>query len=277
MENIVVSFSGGRTSAFMAKYLKDTRKDANLIYIFANTGKERQETLDFVNECDKRWNLGVVWVEYDLVDDKSTFKIVDYETASRNGVPFEKMIQKYGLPNISFPHCSRELKVGAIRRYLRSIGLTKKDYCTAIGIRADETHRIDWGASKRDRKVYPLVTDIPVSKEYIRNMWDKMDFDLDIKDYEGNCDMCWKKSQRKLLTLILQKPELVQWWIDMEIKYGGEDELVFFTGNMSGIDLVERAKRPFSVVKDEHESNKQQCSIFDYELDTEYDCFCKST
>jgi hypothetical protein len=32
------------------------------VFVFANTGKERTETLDFV-KCDKRWDLGVKWVE----------------------------------------------------------------------------------------------------------------------------------------------------------------------------------------------------------------------
>jgi hypothetical protein len=36
-------------------------------------------------------------LEYDLVEDKSTFKIVDYNSASRNGEPFEKMIAKRDL------------------------------------------------------------------------------------------------------------------------------------------------------------------------------------
>lgn len=94
MENkempLVVSFSGGRTSAFMARLLqiRHENKERKLIFIFANTGKERTETLDFVNECDRRWSLGVTWLEYDLIEDKSGFKAVNYETASRNGEPF---------------------------------------------------------------------------------------------------------------------------------------------------------------------------------------------
>lgn len=132
---LVVSFSGGRTSAFMARALQlryENKRD--LIFIFANTGKERIETLDFINECETRWNLNCVWLEYDLVEDKSTFKIVDYNSASRNGEPFEKMITKYGIPNKAFPHCTRELKRQTITRYLRTIGLNNGKYETAIGI-----------------------------------------------------------------------------------------------------------------------------------------------
>ena len=55
---LVVCFSGGRTSAFMARALQlrfEGKRD--LIFIFANTGKERVETLDFANECENRWKL----------------------------------------------------------------------------------------------------------------------------------------------------------------------------------------------------------------------------
>jgi hypothetical protein len=274
---LVVSFSGGRTSAFMARALQiryEGKRD--LIFIFANTGKERIETLDFINECETRWNLNCVWLEYDLVEDKSTFKIVDYNSASRNGEPFEKMIAKYGIPNKAFPHCTRELKRQTITRYLRTIGLNNGKYETAIGIRIDEAHRINWQNAKRDRFIYPLATDFRATKDFIRTWWDRQDFDLQLKDYEGNCDMCWKKSERKLLTMILENPHLLDWWNEMEIKYG-EGEFTFFRKNKSAIDLIELSKQKFRKANDEHEANKQQEKLFDYDLDIEYDCFCKSS
>ena len=275
---LVVSFSGGRTSAFMARALqfRYENSDRELIFIFANTGKERIETLDFINECQTRWNLNCIWLEYDLVEDKSTFKIVDYNSASRNGEPFEKMISKYGLPNKAFPHCTRELKRQTITRYLRTIGLKNGMYETAIGIRIDEAHRINWQNAKRDRFIYPLATDFRATKDFIRAWWDRQDFDLQLKDYEGNCDMCWKKSERKLLTMILENPNLIEWWNEMEIKYG-QGEFSFFRNNKTAIDLIEMSKQNFRKANDEHEANKLQPKIFDYELDIEYDCFCKSS
>jgi len=49
----VVLFSGGRTSAFLAKYMKEHPYYKNCIFIFANTGKEKEETLKFINHCSK--------------------------------------------------------------------------------------------------------------------------------------------------------------------------------------------------------------------------------
>lgn len=272
---LVVSFSGGRTSAFMARSLQQRYKDdeRQLHFIFANTGKERTETLDFIQECENRWGLNVVWIEYDLIGSKSVVKVVNYETASRNGEPFEKMISKYGVPNKSFPHCTRELKLYPIKRYLRSIGLKNGKYETAIGIRIDEEHRINWKTAKKDNLIYPLATDFRATKDFIRNWWDNQDFDLQLKDYEGNCDMCWKKSDRKLLTIITENPKLLDWWNEMEIKYG-KDEFTFFRKSRSATDLIDLATQKFTKAIDQVGSKNK---LFDYDLDIEYDCFCKNS
>ena len=46
---LVCTFSGGRTSAFMGRMLQEhpKYKEFDKVFLFANTGKERAETLDF--------------------------------------------------------------------------------------------------------------------------------------------------------------------------------------------------------------------------------------
>ena len=104
---LVCTFSGGRTSAFMGKLLMDLPKykDYDKLYVFANTGKEREETLEFINNCDKEWGLGVVWLEAKISKEKgvgTTYNIVDFNTASRNGEPFEEMLKAYLRHSIAF-------------------------------------------------------------------------------------------------------------------------------------------------------------------------------
>ena len=57
-------------------------------------------TLDFINECDQRWNLNIVWLEFRY---GNNFEVVSYETASRNGRPFNEAIEhkKHFLQNLS--------------------------------------------------------------------------------------------------------------------------------------------------------------------------------
>ena len=62
----VISFSGGRTSAFMLKRIVDAydgRLPRDVAVVFANTGLERPETLEFVDVCSRAWSVDIVWVQ----------------------------------------------------------------------------------------------------------------------------------------------------------------------------------------------------------------------
>ena len=62
----LISFSGGRTSAFMLFKILEAHGGTlpdDVHVCFANTGKEREETLRFVHECATRWGVRVRWLE----------------------------------------------------------------------------------------------------------------------------------------------------------------------------------------------------------------------
>jgi 3'-phosphoadenosine 5'-phosphosulfate sulfotransferase (PAPS reductase)/FAD synthetase len=157
-QKILISFSGGRTSAFMCWFMLNSWKERDkyeMVVVFANTGKERQETLDFVRSCDRYFGFKTVWVEAvinSISGEGTTHRIVDFNTADRVGNPFEFMIAKYGMPNQNAPHCSRELKKQPIKSYARSIRWF--DYQTALGIRTDEPKRLNWIAKKKEKFIY---------------------------------------------------------------------------------------------------------------------------
>lgn len=268
IDNLLISFSGGRTSAFMTKYiLENVNYDKyNKIIVFMNTGKEREETYKFINDCDQNWNFKTVWIEPVIFESgKNTFKIVDYKTADRTGKAFEDMIKRYGIPNVSFPHCTRELKLNPVRKYMLSIGI--KDYLTAMGIRADEPHRL----SPKKNIIYPLASDMVMTSTLIRSFWEKQSFDLQLKDYEGNCDLCWKKSKRKKMTLIKNNNKISDWWSSMEKKYS-KGNYNFHRNNESTQDLINESEKPFDKYSDVWDKIKFQ-EVMDFEMD----CFCKTT
>ena len=278
---LVCTFSGGRTSAFMGQFLKLYKKykDFDKLYVFANTGKEKEETLEFINKCDKEWSLGLVWLEAKIYKEKgkgTDFKVVDFKTASRKGEPFEEMLKSYPMPNNFASNCTRELKDSPIKKYVKSLGY--KEVITAMGIRYDERHRKS-NTAKQQNIIYPLCDDTRVDSNFIRRWWDTQCFDLELKDYEGNCDLCFKKSLRKRLTLIKQNPNIAEWWLDMEEKYSSEKVPRFdLRTNFSIEQLIQLSKQPFKVIKDKHDINKQQVSLFDdLDMDIETDCFCKAT
>ena len=64
----LLSFSGGRTSAFMLNRVLDAydgKLPDHFQVCFSNTGKEMPETLDFVRDCQERWDVPITWLEYD--------------------------------------------------------------------------------------------------------------------------------------------------------------------------------------------------------------------
>lgn len=278
---LVVSFSAGETSAYMAQYLQKYWS-GELLFIFANTGEEDERTLDFAKKCDEYFNLNLVWVEAKIIHEKNKgtkHTVVDFKTATRkgeNGV-FEEYIKKYGIPNYQNQTCTRELKERPIKDYIRSVKKWKNsDYMTAIGIRADEIDRISKNMDK-NRLYYPLV-DAGITKPMINSFWNNMPFRLEVKSYEGNCKTCWKKSFRKLATLSIERPEYFDFCSKMEIKYSDHvpnrdrNKLVlplrFFRGNKSVGDIFNIPKEPnFKPAEDGR-------FIFDLETDIDHEYGC---
>lgn len=221
-----ISFSGGRTSAYMLWRVLQSNdglpEDAKVC--FANTGKEEEATLKFVDRCSKEWNVPISWIEYSESEQtKDRFKVVTFETASRNGEPFEAIIRRRNyLPNPVSRFCTVEMKVRAIHRYLKSIGWTEWD--SMLGIRADEPRRVakignqDYG--KHEEKYAPLAT-AGVTKEMVGEFWRNQSFDLELPNINGvtmhgNCDLCYLKGGSQILSLIKEKPERAIWWAKME-------------------------------------------------------------
>ena len=246
-KKMAISFSGGRTSGFMTKWLLDNKSDEyEFVVTFANTGQEHEKTLEFVNNCDKHFGFNTVWVEAVVHYNQrkgNTHKIVTFDTASRDGEPFEAYIKKYGIPNQSCPHCTDRLKLMPMTSYLRSIGFKRGDHEVAIGIRADESRRVRKDAT--DAKiVYPLVDMYPVDKQDVLDWWEDQAFDLNIAEHHGNCKWCWKKSLKKHMSLITEMPEIYNFPRRMESRYphvgqNGRDleRRTFFRGNRSTDDL----------------------------------------
>lgn len=252
IDRLSVSFSGGRTSAVMARLLKEQYMfDKDIVVTFANTGCEHEDTLRFVNDCDRNWGLGVVWLEAVVTQGKRVgirHKIVTYETASRNGEPFEEYIKKYGIPNAGSPQCTSRLKTEVMESYLKSIGFKRGkglNYWTAIGIRADECDRVSMKAGEM-QFVYPLV-EWGFTKQGVIDYMSKYDFDLRIPEHLGNCTWCWKKSLRKHLTLAQDYPEVFNFPAKMEEKYSNikakNGERNFFRGNTSTKQILEISKK----------------------------------
>jgi len=234
-----ISFSGGRTSAYMLYRILEANNmtlPSDAIVCFANTGKEEEATLQFVHDCEKNWGVEIHWLEWR--NNKCGYEVVNFENASRNGEPFKEMcIKKKALPNGFMRFCTKELKIDIVHNYIKDIGFgTADNPCNQmVGIRSDEQRRVVKmrGKGGIDHKkdwigdfLVPLA-DAGIVSSHIGDFWEKQPFNLQTPMYNGksfhsNCDLCFHKPVSQIVSLIQEKPERAVWWVEME-KYAKEN------------------------------------------------------
>lgn len=222
--NVQICFSGGRTSAYLLHCILEANNGLpdRARVIFTNTGREMDQTLDFVNECAHKWGVSVTWLEYDRKDRKPGFIEIDYNRASRDGLPFSKLItSKSYLPNVVTRFCTIELKIRTAKRYLLTQGWGH--WTNALGIRFDEARRVKVKQPKeRWSNWYPLFN-AGITKHDIVDFWAAQSFDLKLENVKGktplgNCDGCFLKSEKTLAGLCREYPKRFSWWIEQEYK-----------------------------------------------------------
>jgi hypothetical protein len=218
----IIAFSGGRTSAYLLHRILESNNGLpeDTYCVFANTGKEMEPTLEFVEDCSRNWKVPIDWVEYSPED--PGYRKVDFKSASRKGEPFEAFIRKRkNIPNKVIRSCTIELKVRPIHKLVKKELWKGKDLhhnerMNIMGIRADEMRR----AAKIERERVPLVS-AGIVKQDVGTFWKNHSFDLKLPNIKGetihgNCDLCFLKANGKIQSLIREKPERADWWIKQE-------------------------------------------------------------
>jgi hypothetical protein len=212
---------------------------------FANTGKEREETLRFVQEVSNFYGVPIHWLERDgSKPPHERFREVDFESAARHGEPFEEVIrEKQYLPNPVTRFCTVELKIRTMRDFAFAQGWT--EWTNVIGFRADEKHRLAKAmrtsgdgegkqmsllSPKTPKRLRPSVAtpheawnhlatpmiDAGVTRQTIADFWAQIPFDLRLRPHESNCDLCFLKGAGKVSAIIREHPSFAGWWVRME-------------------------------------------------------------
>jgi 3'-phosphoadenosine 5'-phosphosulfate sulfotransferase (PAPS reductase)/FAD synthetase len=284
-EPAAISFSGGRTSAFMLyKVLEahDGKLPDDVKVTFANTGKEMPQTLDFVQACSDNWGVPITWLESEIkpVDDPTPqkkfsygYRIVNHATASRNGEPFANMLEakKYA-PSSTARFCTQDLKVKPMVSFLLDSGYEEYEpWLELLGIRYDEKIRAAKMHNKiRDKQLLwcPLYFD-GVVKEDIQRFWDEQNFNLALPSVNGvtdwgNCDLCFLKGRNIRLSIMRERPDLADWWVEQEEKMQEYRPTKWVAG-----------KSPFggSSYKEMKVFATDQMNLFDFD-DESIPCFC---
>jgi 3'-phosphoadenosine 5'-phosphosulfate sulfotransferase (PAPS reductase)/FAD synthetase len=235
----VVNFSGGRSSGLLLRRVLDAHHGVlpdDVHVLFANTGVEREETLDFVAAVASHWSVDIVWIERE----RRGVREVTYESASRSGEPFVDLItRRRYLPNAVQRFCTQELKIEAMRAWMRARGYQR--WTSVVGLRRDEGRRAAKLRAREDRHwdVAVPLHEAGITKFDVGGFWQGQPFDLRLQSFEGNCTICFMKSRAIRELIARRRPDLVQWWIEQESRTGGR----FHAHERGYADLLETVRR----------------------------------
>jgi hypothetical protein len=253
-QNLMITVSGGRSSALMARHIQTNKKykDYEKVFVFCNTGMERKETIDFLKNIEKHWEIPLVKIEGVYSNELGTgikYKIVDWNNLNMNALPFSEMIEHKnkgifnGLPNQDAPYCSENLKTLPAKKLCDNI-FGVNNYKIAIGFRKEDMpKRISWAEIKEQKqKIFPLLTDFktPISQLDLNKLWKTEKFKLELHGKYGNCELCWKKSDNNLIENIIFGTRFIDWYKKEEEKYNS----LSFRNHKSINDLVKMSELP---------------------------------
>lgn len=271
MKNLLVAVSGGRSSAMMAYHIhtSDEYKDFEKIYVFANTGMERPETIQFLKNINDVWGIPLTLIEGKYSKTMGIgieYQIVDFENLNMNALPFEEAIMHKnkgifdGLPNQESPYCSSAMKTIPCEKFANEI-FGKNNYIKAIGYRREDMpKRISWPEVRQDEKrIFPLITDFsePIGLTELNAWWNTQSFQLGVNSKFSNCELCWKKSDKNIVESIRQGTRFVDWWLRMEEQYGN----TAFRNRKSIADFVSIANQPTTMEIDFSENDGCVCTF----------------
>lgn len=207
----VVSFSGGRTSAYLCHLMIEKFGRENVDFVYMDTGAEHPKTYEFIRKVNDYFKLNLTCLRTDFSSPLgvgNSFNVVDINSINHDLVPFKEMIAKYGVPYIGGMFCTDRMKLVPFTKYCQE-KYGRGNYETWLGIRADETKRL-----KPKKGIRYMAEISEFEKEDVLEFWSGMPFDLDLDEWLGNCSVgCPKKSNLKLAAAQRDEPGMYHDWL----------------------------------------------------------------
>jgi len=210
MKQIVVSFSGGRTSAYLCSLIKGLHPDA--VFVFMDTGAEHPATYDFVRKCNDYFGLNLICLRTVVNMEHGVgvgYRVISIDEIGHDLQPWRDMCSKYSTPYVHGAFCTKTMKTTPCKKYLDDrFGV--RGYKTWLGMRIDEPKRLN------KKEGFSYLADISdFEKKDVLDWWAKMPFDLQIPEHLGNCIFCVKKGINKLALAARDEPALANKFIEM--------------------------------------------------------------
>lgn len=245
----VVSFSGGRTSAYLCNLMME-RFGGDVDFVFMDTGAEHPKTYEFIENVDKKimkGGLAHIRTSYTPLGTGNEFEIMKLPKFALNmksikgrlirGLQlisdrfigcnlksWSGMTKKYGVPYIGGMFCNDRMKLVPYKKYCDFV-YGEKEYQTWLGIRFDEPARLVGDNKKKKLSVYKQLKSLNFSNDDISRMYcearagmtdiDDMDIPDDVKViFQNRLDALDSKGIHYLaeLDMDFDKEESMIWW-----------------------------------------------------------------
>jgi 3'-phosphoadenosine 5'-phosphosulfate sulfotransferase (PAPS reductase)/FAD synthetase len=192
MERHVLGISGGRDSAALAVYMRQTRPELAIEYFFTDTGKELPEVYEFLGRLEGFLGAPIQRLNPDR--------------------DFDFWLREYNnfLPSPRTRWCTRQLKLRPFERWVRpdlDAGVTVYSY---VAIRADENHRQGLNATHPNLRVVLPLREHGIDKKGVIDLLDAAGVGL--PDYyrwrsRSGCTFCFFQQKIEWVHLMREHPE----------------------------------------------------------------------
>jgi 3'-phosphoadenosine 5'-phosphosulfate sulfotransferase (PAPS reductase)/FAD synthetase len=231
MENHVVNFSGGRTSAYMVWLFEQRRKreNINVEYIYCDTGAEHPNTYKFIKDVVENFGIKLTCLRTIINMEFGVgpgYRVVEIDDCKQDLEPFMDVCRKHGTPTVAAPLCSDRMKGIPADKYCND-KYGRGNYYRWLGMRVDEQSRIKTTESQLDmfEKTKPADNRIKttrylaqisdITKSEVLDWWEDQEFNLDLPEHLGNCVFCIKKGSNKIALAAKDEPDMAAQFMDM--------------------------------------------------------------
>lgn len=279
----VVSFSGGRTSAYLCKVMIEKFGRENVDFVFMDTGAEHEKTYEFIKNVNNHFNLNLTCLRGDFsrpIGGGVYYKVIDINDCNADLKPWKDMLKKYGVPYIGGMFCTDRMKLKPFKKYCDA-KYGKGCYETWLGIRADEPKRL---TPKSGIRYMAEITEF--EKQDVLHFWSKMPFDLGVDEWLGNCVFCPKKSNLKLAAAQRDETGMYHEFLEVlscesvrmdnktgakEVMYRGKKSLQQLITTFDGSTGDEIKSRIRGAKMEGANSCSESCEVFNDETQTQFD------
>jgi 3'-phosphoadenosine 5'-phosphosulfate sulfotransferase (PAPS reductase)/FAD synthetase len=190
-ERHVLGISGGKDSAALAVYMRQTAPDLNIEYFFTDTGKELPEVYEFLGRLEGFLGKSILRLNPDR--------------------DFDFWLQEYNnfLPSPQTRWCTRQLKIKPFEEWLRPALASGDRINSYVAIRSDEDYREGYISGQENLKVHLPFRKAGIDKAAVHELLEAAG--LGLPDYyrwrsRSGCTFCFYQQKIEWARLLEEHP-----------------------------------------------------------------------